>query len=76
MDCCVDKSLKCCFGTLLPSPIAESCSHRKGMIARRVFAFDFKVTTIACRNHLSINGVWAQGINYFREKSFNFFVNV
>jgi hypothetical protein len=56
--------------------VAGSCAHRKGMIARRVFAFDFEMTTIVYRNHLSINGVWAKRINYFREKSLDFFVQI
>jgi hypothetical protein len=43
------------------------------MVARRVFAFDFEVTVVK-NSHLSINGVWAKRINYFREKSFDFFV--
>jgi hypothetical protein len=33
-----------------------------------------EVTTIVPRNHLSIDGGWAKDINYFREKSFDFFI--
>lgn len=44
------------------------------MVARRILAFDFEVTTIIFRNHLSIKSVWAKRINYFREKSFDFFI--
>ena len=59
---------------MLPTPVTGSGPHGKGVIARRVLAFDFEVTTIVNRNHLSINGVRAKGINYFREKSLDFFV--
>ena len=43
------------------------------MSARRILASDFEVTIIE-NDHLSINGVRAKGINYFREKSLDFFV--
>ena len=44
------------------------------MSTRRIVAFDFEVT-ITDNSHLSINGVRAKRLNYFREKSFDFFID-
>ena len=69
----MDKTLQQRLGIEFPLVVAGRCAQYKGMVARRVFAFDFEVTVVN-DSHLAINGVWAKGINYFREKSFDFFV--
>ena len=74
LDFCVDKTLQRRLGTIFPPIVAGSCAHRKRVGARRIFTFDLEVTTIVRRDHLSINGVRAKSINYFREKSFDFFI--
>jgi hypothetical protein len=40
------------------------------MSTRRISILDFKVT-IPVNDHLAIDGVWAERIHYFREKSFD-----
>jgi len=73
---CVDKTLQQRLGIEFPVVVTGSGPHHKGMVARRILAFDFEVTTIIFRNHLSIKSVWAKRINYFREKSLDFFVQL
>ena len=74
-DFCADKALQRRLGTMFPPIVAGSCSHCERKVARRILAFDLEVTAIVNRDHLSINGERAKCINYFREKSFDFFVH-
>jgi len=70
---CVDKTLQQRLGIEFPLVVAGRCAQYKGMVAWRVFTFDFEVTVVK-NSHLSINGVWAKRINYFREKLFDFLI--
>jgi len=72
-DFCVDKTLQQRLGIEFPLVVAGRCAHHKGMVARGIPTFDFEVTVVK-NSHLSINGVRAKRINYFREKSLDFLI--